>query len=50
MKKTKSNISMFDIFSLTQQHDIFHDAFKADTSQKKIMAVTDNIPKIVGAK
>ena len=50
MKKTKDNISMFDIFSLPQQRDILRDAFKDDNSQKKIMAVTDNIPRIVGEK
>jgi hypothetical protein len=34
MKKTKANISMFDICSLTQQHELLHDAFKPHDTQK----------------
>jgi hypothetical protein len=50
MKKTKANISMFDICSLPQQHDLLHDAFNPNNSQKKIIATTENIPLNVESK
>jgi hypothetical protein len=44
MKKTKSNISMFDICSLPQQRELLHDAFNPDDAQKRSIVVTENIP------
>jgi hypothetical protein len=42
MKKTKANISMYDIFTLPQQHDLLIDTFN---SQKKTTVAVDNSPK-----
>jgi hypothetical protein len=50
MKKTKANISMFDICSLPQQHDLLHDTFNPNNSQKKIIATTDSIPPNIEPK
>jgi len=42
MKKTKANISMFDIYSLSQQHELLNDAFNPNDTQKRMVVVTDN--------
>jgi len=41
MKKTKSNISMFDLYSLPQQRELLHDVF--NHAQKSTIVVTKNI-------
>jgi hypothetical protein len=44
MKNTKNNISMLDICSLTQQHDLLDDSFNPNNAHKKIIVTNDNIP------
>ena len=52
MNKIKANISMLDIFSLLQQRELLHDAFKPQETQKKniavveILAYRNNTPEI----
>jgi hypothetical protein len=43
MKKIKANISMFDIFSLPQQRELLHDAFKPHETQTKTIAATESL-------
>jgi hypothetical protein len=42
MKKTKANISMFDICSLPQQCELLNDAFNPNDAHKRMVVVTDN--------
>jgi hypothetical protein len=49
-KKTKANISLFDIYALPQQCGLLLDTFNPDNSQKKLVVVAENISKFVEAK
>jgi hypothetical protein len=42
-KKMKDNILMFNMFSLTQQCELLHDAFKPHDAHKNIVVSTESV-------
>jgi hypothetical protein len=50
LKKTKDNISPYDIFALSQQCYLIIDTFNSNESQKKTVVVMKNTCKVVGEK
>jgi hypothetical protein len=50
LKKTKANISLYDICALPQQRDLILDTFNPNNSQKKTIVVIDNTPKVTETK
>jgi hypothetical protein len=50
MKKTKANISIFDISSLPQQRDMIINTFKSPPSQQKTTPLANNNPKNIETK
>jgi hypothetical protein len=50
LKKTKANISSYDICALPQQHELILDTFNPNSSQKKIIVVTEITSKAIEKK